>query len=88
MSQAALHNGGRSIGLLCGADTRMASYFYSFHRCLRQRCALLATVHSNLWESVDLKTRIREAVSDIEDVEFWKALYFILRCVWPALRAL
>ena len=88
MSQAALHNGGRSIGLLKGADTRMASYFYSFHRSLRQRRALLATVHSNLWESVELTTRIRGAVSDIEDIDFWKALYFILRCVWPALRAL
>ena len=88
MSQAALFNGGRDLGLLKGASTRMASFFYSMHRCLRQRHALLATIHSNLWESVDSTERIQKAVVDIEDEEFWKALYFILRCVWPALRAL
>ena len=78
MSQAALYNDGCSLGLLRGADTRMASIFYSMHRCLRQRRALLATVHSNLWEAVDLKPQIRKAVTDIEDEEFWKALYFML----------
>ena len=88
MSQAALYNDGRSLGLLCGADTRMASFFYSMHRCLRQRRALLATIHSNLWEAVELTDKIRKAVADIENEDFWRALYFILRCVWPALRAL
>ena len=88
MSQAALYNDGCSLGLLCGADTRMASFFYSMHRCLRQRRALLATIHSSLWESVELNQRIRKAIRDIENDDFWKALYFILRCVWPALRAL
>ena len=58
------------------------------HCCLRQRKALVATVHPNLWESIDLTARIRNAVVDIEDDDFWRALYFILQCVWPALRAL
>ena len=88
MSQAALYNGGCNLGLLKGASTRMASFSYSMHHCLRQRRALLATTHSNLWESGDLNPGIRAAVVDIEDEQFWKALYFILRCVWSALCAL
>ena len=78
MSQASLYNNGRSLGLLCGADTRMASFFYSMHRCLRQRRALLATIHSSLWESVELNQRIRKAIRDIENDDFWKALYTVL----------
>ena len=57
------------------------------HCCLRQRHALLATIHSNLWESVDSTEQIQAEVVNIEDEEFWKALYLILQYVWPALRA-
>ena len=81
MNQAALYNDGRSLGFLHDADTRMASFFYSMHRCLCQRRVLLATIHSSLWEAVDLNERIRKAVMDIENEDFWKALYFILRCI-------
>ena len=65
MSQAALYNGGCNLGLLKGASTRMASFFYSIHRCLSQGHALLATIHSNLWESIDFNPGIRAAVVDI-----------------------
>ena len=41
-----------------------------------------------VWEAVELNQRIRKAIREIENDAFWKALYFILRCVWPALRAL
>ena len=78
MSQASLYNDGRSLGLLRGADTRMDSFFYSMHRCLRQCRALLATIHSNLWEAADLNQRIQKVVMDIENEDCWKALYFIL----------
>ena len=41
-----------------------------------------------IWESIDMTARIRKAMDDINDEDFWKALYFILQCVWPALCAL
>ncbi len=34
------------------------------------------------------KQSVRHAIRDIEDKKFWKCLYVILRCVFPALRAL
>ena len=58
------------------------------HRSLRLRPALLATIHAKAWDSVELTVPIRKAVIDIENEQYWKALYFLLRCVWPALRAL
>ena len=32
------------------------------HCCLRQPKALVPTIHSNLWESIDLTAQIRKAV--------------------------
>ena len=87
-AQSRKFNKGRNINLLKGAVTRMASYFYSMHRSLRLRPALLATIHAKAWDSVELTVPIRKAVIDIENEQYWKALYFLLRCVWPALRAL
>ena len=58
MSQAAIFNAGCSLGLLCGGTTRMASLYYSIHRCLRQHRVLLVTIHSNLWESIDMTAQI------------------------------
>jgi hypothetical protein len=34
------------------------------------------------------KQSVRGAIQDIEDKKFWKCLYIILHCVFPALRAL
>ena len=58
------------------------------HCCLRQRKVLVATIHSNLGDSIDMTAQTKKAVEDIEDDNFWKALYFILSYVWPALCAL
>jgi hypothetical protein len=46
MHHSALANNGRKIGLLRGAGTRMASWFYAMVRALCLRQVLLATVHS------------------------------------------
>ena len=58
--------------------------------CLRLRQALLSTIHQQKFlelESVK-KQSVRGAIQDIEDKKFWKCLYILLRCVFPALRAL
>jgi hypothetical protein len=88
LKQAALFNNGRKIGLLRGAGTRMATFFYCMHRILRQRRALLATIHSPQWANVSLNARGKKAVKDIEDPSMFKGIYFLLRAVFPALRAL
>ena len=90
MAQSSNYNKGRPVGLLRGAGTRFASWFYAMHRVLRLRQALLSTIHQQKFlelESVK-KQSVRQAIRDIEDKKFWKCLYILLRCVFPALRAL
>jgi hypothetical protein len=90
MAQSSMYSKGRPVGLLRGAGTRFASWFYAMHRALRLRQALLSTIHQQKFlelESVK-KQSVRGAIQDIEDKKFWKCLYIILRCVFPALRAL
>ena len=91
MEQSREHNNGRAIGLLRGAGTRMASWFYAMHRALRLRGALMSTIHQAKFATIGLvKTddRVRECVQDINDPQFWKSIYQLLRAVFPALRAL
>ena len=91
MEQSKEHNNGRATGLLRGAGTRMASWFYAMHRLLRNRGALISTIHQAKFATISLvKTddRVRECIQDINDLDFWKALYQLLRAVFPALRAL
>jgi hypothetical protein len=60
------------------------------HRVLRLRQALFSTINEQKFlelESVK-KQSVRHAIRDIEDKKFWKCLYVILQCVFPALRAL
>jgi len=91
MAQSANFNNGRQVGLLRGAGTRMASWFYAMHRALRLRSALVATVHQAQFSSIALvKTdeRVRAAVNDILDDDYWKAMYILNRAVYPLIRAL
>jgi hypothetical protein len=91
IEQSKEHNGGRALNLLRGTDVRMASWFYSMHRLLRSRAALMSTIHQAKFATIGLvKTddRVRECIQDINDPEFWKAIYQLLRAVFPALRAL
>lgn len=91
IEQATLYNGGKEKGLLRGAGTRFANWFYAMHRLLQQHNALLATIHQEKFRSMAVtrtNERVRGCVLDIEDPSFWKAIYTILRAVFPALRAL
>ena len=88
IQQSGVHNNGQRIGLLRGAGTRFATYFYAMMRLLRLQAPLLATIHQAIFSDLNLNDRVRSAVMDIEDKAFWKALYTLVRAVFPAIRAL
>ena len=88
MEQSTQANKGRPITLLCGSGTRMGLWFYAMHRVLRLKKALLATIFQPKFTELKHTARCAQAVSDIENPSFWKAIYHILRAVFPCLRAL
>ena len=88
MSQSSLANGGRKVGLLRGASTRMALWFYAMIRALRLRQPLTATIHQQKFVDLNLNKSAKAAVRDIKDDKFWKCVYILLCAVFPALRLL
>ena len=86
--QSGLMNNGRRIGPLRGAGTRFATFFYCMIRLLRLWLPLLATIHEAKFSTLDLNEQVRSAVLDVEDKNFWKALYTLLRALYPAIQAL
>ncbi len=88
MDQAAAINGNRRIELLRGAGTRYATWFYAMHHLLCQKWALKATIHSIAFSSFAHNSRVALSIQDIEDQKFWKAIYYLLRAVFPSLKAL
>ena len=87
--QARLFNNGKAIGLIKAADTRMAGYFKALHRMLRLKPALEATVSSLPFR--DLRTLGRKKVrvnAIIQDEDFWKQVFYLLRSIFPALKVL
>ena len=50
--------------------------------------ALKATIHNPSFSSLSKNDRVAAAITDIEDEVFWKAIYCLLRAVFPALKAL
>ena len=85
MAQSAVANSGRNVGLLRGAGTRFASWFYAMIRLVRMRNPLLATIHQEKFRELDLNERARQAILDIQDQVFWRALYAILQATFPAI---
>ena len=81
-------NRGCKVGLLRGAGTRMALWFYAIMRLLRLKQALMATIHQQRCTDLTLNKTVAMAVQDIENPVFWKCLYIILCAVFPALRLL
>jgi hypothetical protein len=88
MAQSSLSNRGKKVGLLRGAGTRMAMWFYAMIRLLRLENPLKATVHQEKFRSLPLNESARMAVLDIQEAKFWKCLYVLLRSVFPALKLL
>ena len=91
IAQTTKANGGRAIGLLRGAGTRFATWFYEMHRALRLEGALFATVHDPHFAKLDIiktNNHVMLAVHDVKSKSLWRAVYILLRCVFPALRLL
>jgi hypothetical protein len=88
MAQSALTNGGRKVGLLWGAGTHMALWFYAMMQALRLKQLLSATIHQQKFVDLTLNNSVKAAVRDIKDEKFWKCIYMLLRAVFPALRLL
>ena len=88
MLQSAVDNDGKKIGLSRGATSRMASWFYSMMRMLRLRNTLEATIAQKKFRELMLNQKQKLAVADIVNPLFWKAVFTLLRAVFPALRCL
>ena len=54
MSQSGLANGGRNVGLLWGAGSRMALWFYAMIQALHLRQPLTATIHQQKFVNLNL----------------------------------
>jgi hypothetical protein len=79
---------GRKVGLLRGAGTRMAIFFYNMMRCLRMQSALEATIYSPAFLTLNPNERIAYAVADVKNGAAWKALYTVTKTVYPVIRIL
>ncbi len=88
MTQTSALNNGKRIGLLRVAGTRFATWFYAMHCLLRQKRAHYATVHSPAFQPLAHNARVALAMQDIENSQFWRAVYCLMRAVFPALCAM
>ncbi len=79
----------QAIGLIRAAETRMAGYFYAFHRLLRLKDAVMATIASKPFkEDAAKKKPLRDLAKVLEEKEFWQALYQVTKTLFPILRIL
>ncbi len=88
MAQSALANKGCKVGLLRGAGTQMALWFYAMMRLLHLKQPLTATIHQQKFVHLNLNDSVRAAVQDISNDKFWTCIYLLLSAVFPALRLL
>jgi hypothetical protein len=87
--QAITFNGGQRLGLIRAADNRMAGYFTAFHRMLRLKPALEATIASAEFIGLKLtKPVVVNVVAFLKDPGMWNAMHVLTRCLFPALRVL
>jgi hypothetical protein len=82
MAQSALANKGHKVGLLQGAGTRMALWFYAMIHLLRLWQPLVGTIYQQKIVGLNLNNSVRAAVRDIKDDKFGSA-YILLHVVFP-----
>jgi hypothetical protein len=72
VAQSSLYNKGQLIGLLRGAGTWFATWFYAMHHALCLKQALLAMIHQQKFLDLESakKQSVPMAVQDIEDNKF------------------
>ena len=67
ITQAAMHNKMKKVGLLRGAGTYMATWFYAMIGILRLKALLPVTIHQVQFRELNLNKRDRLAVMNIEN---------------------
>jgi hypothetical protein len=55
-------------------------------RLLRMKDVLMSTVHAAQFKEVDKTDIVSAIIKDINDPKFFKAMYIILRAIYPAIR--
>ena len=88
IEQSGVNNNGKRIVLLRVDRNMFAQYYYAMMRLVHLQDPLLATIHQAIFSDLNLNDRVRSAVMDIENKTFWKALYNLIRSVYPAIQAL
>ncbi len=87
MAEASVFNDSHKIGLFHGAGTPVATWFDVIHRLLRLKKALKATVYGAAFESVSKNALVVLAIADIKDEILWKGVFYVLKEVFPELKA-
>ena len=72
MAQSSIHKNVRKVGLLHGATTRMAVWFYDMMQILHHKDVLKATIHTLQFRELTKNDKVRGAVRDIENATFFK----------------
>jgi Protein of unknown function (DUF 659) len=88
IQQSKNFNGGRKVGLIRAADTRMAGHAYAQCRMLRLREPLLATISSAAYKDLKLKGFPKKVEEYLLNVDMWQATYEVQRCLFPMIRVL
>ena len=88
IEQSSVNNNGKRIVLLRGDRNMFATYFYAMMRLVHLQAPLLATIHQVIFSDLNLNDHVQSTVMDIKNKTFWKALYNLLRTVYPAIQAL
>jgi hypothetical protein len=88
IEQSKNFNGGRKVGLLKAADTRMAGHAYAQCRMLRLRGPLVATITSAAYKDLKLKGFPLKVEEFLLDNDMWEATYTVQRCLFPMIRVL
>lgn len=83
---------GTKIGLIRAAETRMAGYWYCFHRLLRLKNALAQTVMSPHWSDINSPALPRMKKIKIEELcksrVFFESIKMLVATMYPVIRVL
>ena len=88
IAQTKNFNGGRKVGLIKAAGTRMAGHAYAQHRMLRLKDPLLATIASAAYKDLKLKGFPKKVEEFLSNPNMWEATFVLQRCLYPMLRCL
>ena len=88
IAQSNVFNGGRKVGLIKAADTRMVGHAYAQCRMLRLRNPLVATISSAAYKDLKLKGFPKLVEEYLLDADMWEATYIVQRCLFPMIRVL